>query len=77
MCFSCSLRDHVTLKKLGHDALFSLVDAVVCGDDPRIKHGKPAPDIFLAAAAAIGVDPTRCRGSCMFTWRAGVVLYLL
>lgn len=25
-----------------------------------MKAGKPAPDIFLTAAAAIGVDPQRC-----------------
>jgi len=31
---------------------------VVSGD--QVAHGKPAPDIFLAAAAALDVDPTRC-----------------
>jgi len=31
---------------------------VVSGD--QVTHGKPAPDIFLAAAAALGVAPTRC-----------------
>ena len=25
-----------------------------------MAHGKPAPDVFLLAAARIGVDPTRC-----------------
>lgn len=31
---------------------------VVSGDE--VANSKPAPDIFLAAAAALGVDPTRC-----------------
>ncbi len=25
-----------------------------------VEHGKPAPDLFLHAAAALGADPTRC-----------------
>ena len=50
---------HVDLKRMGNAALFDLVDAVVCGDDPRVQRGKPHPDIYLAAAARIGVDPTR------------------
>ena len=35
-------------------------DSVICGDDPRVRAGKPAPDIFLAAAKELGVDPARC-----------------
>jgi beta-phosphoglucomutase-like phosphatase (HAD superfamily) len=31
---------------------------VVTGD--QITHGKPAPDIYLLAAARLGVDPTEC-----------------
>lgn len=27
---------------------------------PEVNHPKPAPDIFLAAASAIGADPARC-----------------
>jgi HAD superfamily hydrolase (TIGR01509 family) len=30
----------------------------VAGDE--VEHGKPAPDMFLAAAARLGVEPTRC-----------------
>ena len=51
---------HVELKRRGNDALFEHVAVVVCGDDPTIRAGKPAPDIYLAAAAHLGVDPTRC-----------------
>lgn len=36
--------------------------AVVCVDDDAMsgKHGKPAPDVFLVAAAALGVAPEFC-----------------
>ncbi len=29
-------------------------------DERQVKHGKPAPDPYLAAAAGLGVDPRRC-----------------
>src|SRR5215469_8911281 len=34
------------------------LDATVSGE--TVAHGKPAPDIFLAAAAKVGVPPARC-----------------
>jgi HAD superfamily hydrolase (TIGR01509 family) len=33
-------------------------DVSVAGDE--VERGKPAPDMFLAAAARLGVDPERC-----------------
>jgi HAD superfamily hydrolase (TIGR01509 family) len=33
-------------------------DALVCGDE--VKHGKPAPDLFLKAAQALGIPPSDC-----------------
>ncbi|KAJ3086380.1 Pseudouridine-5'-phosphatase, partial [Quaeritorhiza haematococci] len=39
------------LKSSENQPLFSLFDGhIICGDDPRIKKGKPAPDLFLEAA---------------------------
>ena len=42
------------VERLGIRALF---DAVVTGDD--VAHRKPAPDVYLAAAHRLGVDPQR------------------
>jgi HAD superfamily hydrolase (TIGR01509 family) len=33
-------------------------DRIFSGED--VEHGKPAPDLFLHAAAAMGVGPARC-----------------
>jgi HAD superfamily hydrolase (TIGR01509 family) len=44
--------------KLEHAGLWSRIDALVGGDE--IAHGKPAPDIVLAAAAKLGVDVASC-----------------
>jgi pseudouridine-5'-monophosphatase len=35
-------------------------DAIVIGEDKRIKNGKPAPDIFILAAKDIGLEPKDC-----------------
>lgn len=32
--------------------------AIVCGDE--VAHGKPAPDLFIKAAGALGVAPSDC-----------------
>ena len=46
--------------KTGHLPWFKAFSAVVSGDHPEVRALKPAPDIFLAAARAIGGDPGRC-----------------
>lgn len=43
-----------------HKDWFSIFSAVVLGDDPRIRKGKPAPDTFLVAAGELGALPEEC-----------------
>lgn len=54
-----SARSLYELKVAGH-GFFGCFEAVVCGDDPRVREKKPAPDIFLIAARELGVDPSAC-----------------
>lgn len=46
--------------KTGHHAWFSRFTSIVCGDHPEVRARKPAPDIFLTAARALGAAPGRC-----------------
>lgn len=48
----------IALKKLEKATLLPYFEAMVCGDE--IVNGKPAPDIFLAAAGQLQFDPARC-----------------
>jgi len=48
------------IKAAPHQDWLSVFAAVVCGDDPRVGRPKPAPDIFLAAAADLGAAPADC-----------------
>lgn len=38
--------------------LWAYFPVILCGDD--VRRGKPAPDVFLAAAERLGVPPPRC-----------------
>jgi HAD superfamily hydrolase (TIGR01509 family) len=50
----------ITEHKLAKHAFLRSADVLVCGDDPRLKNPKPAPDIFLLAAQDLGAAPARC-----------------
>lgn len=43
-----------------HRDWFSIFSSIVCGDDPRVARGKPAPDIFLVAAEDLAAPPESC-----------------
>ncbi len=53
-------RLHFELKTGRHKDWFRIFSCVVIGDDPTVKRGKPAPDIFLAAAQRMNARPTDC-----------------
>ncbi len=56
---SCD-RYNFNLKITHHREWFSIFRCVVTGDDPEIKRGKPAPDIFLLTAKRLHANPARC-----------------
>jgi beta-phosphoglucomutase-like phosphatase (HAD superfamily) len=49
----------VALKAAPHPWL-ELIKIRVHGDDPELRAGKPAPDVFLLAAARLGVPAGVC-----------------
>lgn len=55
-----SSRQKLFHRKSQPHAWFQHFSAVVCGDDPAVKAFKPAPDIFLTAAARLGVAAAEC-----------------
>merc|ERR1711862_895727 len=50
----------VEKKRKRHEEMFQYISEVVSGDDPCVKHGKPAPDIYLEAAKRLNVSPEDC-----------------
>ncbi len=52
-----SNREFFKSKTSTHQDWFALFDIVVTGDDPEVKQGKPAPDIFNVAAKRLNANP--------------------
>lgn len=65
-----------TQRFLGMTEIFEMFDEIVCG--PEIAHGKPQPDIYIAAAKKLGLKPEECIGledssnGILAAYRAGV-----
>ena len=53
-------RYYFDLKTTRHHEWFKIFQCVVLGDDPEIRRGKPAPDIFFLAARRLRADPVHC-----------------
>lgn len=58
MGLASSTERELVIPELEAAGLAGYFDAVICGGDAA--RGKPAPDIFLKAAEALGTDPARC-----------------
>lgn len=69
------------LRLLDLAGIRSRFDAIVCGDE--VERGKPSPDIFLAAAAKLQIDPSGCvvledsESGLMAAHRAGMLPVLV
>lgn len=57
---SSSDRYYFDLKITRHREWYKMFECIILGDDPEIRHGKPAPDIFLLAAERMQAKPENC-----------------
>ena len=57
---SSSSQKEFRLKTAQHGPWFAMFECIVLGDDSEVRRGKPAPDIFLIAAARLGAAPGQC-----------------
>lgn len=55
-----SSHKHLCDVKLSKKPWRSLFTAIICGDNEAVEQGKPAPDIFLVCAKAIGICAADC-----------------
>ncbi len=60
MAVATSCRARFFQLKTQRHSWFESFGTVVCGDDPEVTALKPDPQIFLVAAARLGIIPERC-----------------
>jgi pseudouridine-5'-monophosphatase len=60
MAIATSGHRGITEEKLSYAPFLRAIGTLVCGDDPRLEHPKPAPDIYLLAAAELGATAPAC-----------------
>jgi pseudouridine-5'-monophosphatase len=60
LAIATSANRALTELKLARHDWVGCFSAIVCAGDPGIARAKPAPDLFLAAARALGVAPEQC-----------------
>lgn len=75
-----SSRENFELKTQHHTEVFSLFNHIVTGSsDPDVKHGKPAPDIFLTCASRfpVPVEPHKAIYSMTVSSQSIIVLFFI
>jgi pseudouridine-5'-monophosphatase len=60
MALATSGHRAITDVKLELHPFLRCMRVLICGDDARLMHPKPAPDIYLLAAEELGADPAHC-----------------
>jgi beta-phosphoglucomutase-like phosphatase (HAD superfamily) len=63
LAIATSSRANAVQHKRKHyeDSIFQYMSTIVTGDDPNVRQGKPAPDIYLQAMANLNIqDPSTC-----------------
>jgi len=76
LALASSTRKRIVEQELRDAKLLQYFDAVLGGD--TVERSKPEPDIFLAAARALGAEPSRCyvledsRNGICAAYRAGM-----
>ena len=70
-------------RKIGNHPWVNRLQLMICGDDPRLMAGKPAPDPFLLGAQSLGVNPEECwafedsEAGCRSALAAGCLVWRL
>ena len=70
-------------RKIGNHPWVQGLQLIICGDEPELKAGKPAPDPFLLGAASLSVSPEDCwafedsQAGCESALRAGCLVWRL